>query len=234
MRDLLILGTGVHAAEMAEIVERINRVAPTWNLLGYVAYDGQRAGEDFNGYPILGGRETIDERLDAALVPDYEWPKAHPLPRERVLSLIDPSAVVSRTATLGIGCVLYPGVFVGLNARLGDFVFALSGCRINHDDIIEDRVALASGVTLAGNLHIEADCYLGQSCSVRQFTRIGRGSLVGMGAVVIRDVPPGAVVVGNPARVLRSAGRDPVEMDLVEGEGVGETPAADREAPPFP
>jgi acetyltransferase-like isoleucine patch superfamily enzyme len=99
--------------------------------------------------------------------------------------------------------VLYSHCFVGLNARIGDALFCLSGCIINHDDVIEDRVTLASGVTLAGSVHIEADCYLGQGCTVRQELRIGRGSLIGMGAVVVSDVPPNSVIVGNPGRRLR-------------------------------
>jgi acetyltransferase-like isoleucine patch superfamily enzyme len=62
---------------------------------------------------------------------------------------------------------------------------------------------MASGVVLAGSVHVEGGCYLGQFCTVRQQVRIGRGSLVGMGAVVLRDVPPNSVMVGNPARRLR-------------------------------
>ena len=50
---------------------------------------------------------------------------------------------------------------------------------------------------------MEADCYLGQACTVKQFVRVGKGSLIGMGAVVLRDVPPNAVMAGNPARRLK-------------------------------
>jgi len=82
-------------------------------------------------------------------------------------------------------------------------VFCLSGCIINHDDMIEPRTILASGVTLAGHVHVESDCYLGQGCTCRQYLRIGRGSLIGMGAVVLDDVAPNSVMVGNPARKLR-------------------------------
>jgi len=122
------------------------------------------------------------------------------------VSLIHPSAVVSRTAHIGVGCVIYPHCYVGLNARINDFVFCLSGCIINHDDVIEERVIFASGVTLAGVVHVESDCYLGQGCQVRQHLRIGRNSLIGMGAVVVTDVPPNSVMVGNPARKLRERG----------------------------
>lgn len=203
VRDLLILGVGVHAAEMAEIVERVNDVRPTWRLLGFIAPEARHVGAQQNGYPVLGTLDQLAEFPDACLVPDNGWPRSLAVPRDRLVSLVDPSAVVLRTAAVGAGCVLYPHCFVGLNARLGDRVFCLSGSIINHDDLLEDRVVVASGVRLAGSVHIEADCYLGQACTVRECLRIGRGSLIGMGAVVIEDVPPNSVIVGNPGRRLR-------------------------------
>ena len=203
MHDLVILGTGPHAAEMAEIVERVNRVEATWALLGFVSPDGERVGQEMNGYPVLGSAGVLERYPDALLVPAFGWPASLPVSRERLISLVDPSASVSRTARIGVGCVIYPHCYVGLNACLGDHVFCLSGCIINHDDVLEDRVALASGVTLAGDVRVEADCYLGQACTCRQSVRIGRGSLIGMAAVVAKDVPPNSVMVGNPARRLR-------------------------------
>ena len=43
----------------------------------------------------------------------------------------------------------------------------------------------------------------GTGCTVRQYLRIGKDSFIGMGAVVVRDVPPNAVMAGNPARKLK-------------------------------
>ena len=103
MRDLLILGAGVHAAEMVEIVERVNIREPTWNLLGFVAAKEERLGGTLNGAPVLGAKEIIDQHPDACLVPDNEWPRGEPVPRERLVSLVDPSAFVSRTASIGRG-----------------------------------------------------------------------------------------------------------------------------------
>jgi sugar O-acyltransferase (sialic acid O-acetyltransferase NeuD family) len=203
MRDLIILSTGVHAAEMAEIVDRVNRVAPTWNLLGYLTASDDAPAEVMNGYPVLGTAKRIADYGEALFVPGNEWPRDLLPPRERLATLVDPSAFVSRTATIGAGCVIYPHCYIGLNARIGGCVFMLGGCIVNHDDVVEDGVVMASAVTLAGNLHVEADCYLGQACTVRQFVRVGRHSLIGMGAVVVRDVPPDSVMAGNPARRLR-------------------------------
>jgi sugar O-acyltransferase (sialic acid O-acetyltransferase NeuD family) len=203
VRDLVILGTDVHALEMVEIVERTNRLAPTWRLRGYVTTDPGKVGADLNGYPVLGTQGMLDQLPEACFLPAYGEGWALPTPRERLVSLIDPGVWLSRTAQIGLGSVIYPNCFVGLNARIGDYLFCLSGCIINHDVVIEDRVVMASGVSLAGGVHVEADCYLGQASTCREGLRIGHGSLIGMGAVVVKDVPPRSVVVGNPARKLR-------------------------------
>ncbi len=204
MRNLLILGTGPHACEMVDIVHRVNLAEQTWNLLGFIAKDQKTVGREFNGYKVIGTLDDLGRHPDACLTTDCDGPNwAGDVPRERFVSLIDPSVFVSRTATIGAGCVLYPGCIVGHNATLGDFVFCLSGCTINHDDVIDDCVTVASRVTLAGAVHVESGCYMGQSCTVRQFLKIGKGSLVGMGAVVVKDVPPNSVMVGNPATKLK-------------------------------
>lgn len=218
MRDLLILGTAVHAAEMAEIVERVDRVQPTWRLLGFLSAEAKHVGEQQNGYPVLGTLDELPRYPEACLVPAYPWPQSLALPRERLVSLVDPTVFVSRTATVGVGCVLYPHCFVGLNARIGDGAFCLSGCLINHDTVLEDRVVLASGASLAGSVHVEADCYLGQACTVRQELRIGRGSLIGMGAVVVKDVPPNSVIVGNPGQRVRDRVSTAPEASLRSAE----------------
>ena len=155
MQDLLILGAGVHAAEMVEIVARINQLRPTWRLLGLVSHNGKRVGEELNGQRVLA-REKLSEFPQAQLASAFEWPKPFTLPRARLITLIDPSTFVSRTAKLGVGCVFYPHCYIGLNARIGDGVFALSGVTINHDNVLEDYVTLTSKATLAGEVYVEA------------------------------------------------------------------------------
>lgn len=204
VRDLIILGTTVHAREMADIVERINRAAPTWNLLGYCGTTpGDPRPAPPPGCAYLGGLETVARYPDALLATDNDRLGVDRFPRERFACIVDPTVFVARTARMGAGCVIYPGCYLGAEAALGDFVFCLSGSVINHDDRIGSRAVFASGVCLAGGVRVGDDVYLGQTCTVRQNLSIGARSLVGMGAVVVRDVEPGVVVAGNPARVLR-------------------------------
>jgi sugar O-acyltransferase (sialic acid O-acetyltransferase NeuD family) len=202
MQPLIILGVGPHAREMAEIVERINLASATWELLGFITEEVEHAGEDWNGYPLLGDPSALERYPRAYYALESEWHRIESLPIERCATLVDPSCFVSRSVQIGRGCVVYPNCFLGYRARLGDFVFCLGGCTINHDNVLEDRVMLASRVTLAGEVHVETRCYLGQGSNVRQQLHIGSHSLVGMGAVVVKDVPPNCVVVGNPARVI--------------------------------
>lgn len=202
MRDLLILGTGAHAMEMAEIVDRINKVERAWNLVGFVAPWAEQAGEERLGLPVFGPEQVMERYPTAFVVPEYDWPHKAQISRQRLATLIDPGAFVSPTAQLGLGCVVYPQCFIGAYARIGDLLFCLAGSVINHEDVIEDRVTLTSAVTIAGNVHVEADCYLGQSCTIREMVRIGRGSLIGMGSTVLRDVAPNSVMIGSPARKL--------------------------------
>jgi serine O-acetyltransferase len=83
------------------------------------------------------------------------------------------------------------------------------GTVIHARAVIGDRVVIGPGVVIGGRSHIfevpviEDDAEIGVGAKVLGPVRIGRGAVVGANAVVLDDVPPGAVVVGIPARVLR-------------------------------
>ena len=108
---------------------------------------------------------------------------------------------------LGEGAILSPFVTLTSNIRIGRHFHANLYSYVEHDCVIGDFVTFAPGVQCNGNIVIEDHAYIGAGAVIKQGKPgqpliIGRGAVVGMGAVVTKSVAAGATVVGNPARPL--------------------------------
>ena len=117
------------------------------------------------------------------------------------------NVVVLDDVRLGPGAVLCPFVNLTSNIRIGRHFHANIYSYVAHDCVIGDFVTFAPGVQCNGNVLVEDHAYIGTGAILRQGKPgnplvIGRGAVVGMGAVVTKNVAPGSTVVGNPARVL--------------------------------
>jgi len=122
-------------------------------------------------------------------------------------SLAAANTVVMDEVSLGVGALISPFVTLTSNIRVGDYFHANIYSYVAHDCVIGDFVTFAPSVKCNGNVLIEDHAYIGTGAILRQGKPgkplvIGRGAVVGMGAVVTKDVPPGVTVVGNPARPL--------------------------------
>jgi sugar O-acyltransferase (sialic acid O-acetyltransferase NeuD family) len=109
-------------------------------------------------------------------------------------------AYVSPRAAIGEGSIVQRGVTVMPNAHIGTACKLNVNCTVHHDARIGAFSTLAPGSQVLGNVTIEDRVYIGAGAVIRQRCRIGEGAVVGAGAVVVEDVPPGAVVVGVPAK----------------------------------
>lgn len=90
-----------------------------------------------------------------------------------------------------------------VDTQIQNHCFIMAYAYIAHDCLIESDVILCARVSLSGHCHILKGAVLGISSSAHQFTTIGSHAFVGMGSVVVKDVPPFCVVVGNPAHFER-------------------------------
>jgi sugar O-acyltransferase (sialic acid O-acetyltransferase NeuD family) len=109
---------------------------------------------------------------------------------------------------LGEGAILCSFVTLTSNIQIGKHFHANLYSYVEHDCVIGDFVTFAPGVKCNGNVVIEDHAYIGSGAILKQGRPgkplvIGRGSVIGMGAVVTKSVPAGVTVVGNPARKLK-------------------------------
>lgn len=126
----------------------------------------------------------------------------------RPMSIVHPSSVISPDAEIGEGSIFSAYTVVTSDCRIGAGFHANLYTYVAHDCIIGDYVTCAPRASINGGVVVEDNVYIGTGAIIRQGTpsrpiTIGRGSIVGMGAVVTRDVAPGSTVVGNPARPLQ-------------------------------
>lgn len=108
---------------------------------------------------------------------------------------------------IGEGAILCSFSHLTSTIRIGRFFHANNHSYVAHDCVVGDFVTLAPGAKINGNVHLDDHTYVGSGAVIKQGTpdrprRIGRGAVIGMGAVVTRDVAAGETVVGNPARPM--------------------------------
>lgn len=123
------------------------------------------------------------------------------------LEIRSPDVLIMEANEIGVGAVMCPRSMITSNAKIGDFFQCNYYSHVAHDCVIGDYVTFGPGVRCNGRVQIGDFAYIGSNVVIREGTlesplRIGRGAIVGMGAVVTKDVPDDTKVVGNPARLL--------------------------------
>ncbi len=118
-----------------------------------------------------------------------------------------PSALIAKTVNIGEGAVICPFSLISENVKIGKLFQLNIYSYIGHDCTIGDFVTFGPRVNCSGNVIIEDDVYIGTCAMIRQGTpdkplRIGKGSTIGMGAIVINDVPAHTTVFANPGRYM--------------------------------
>ena len=216
MTELLIVGAGGFARETAAAVAAVNEATPgTWQLLGFLDDDPTLAGSVRGGVPILGPITDVAGWPGAKVVVCVGNPHNYAarealverlrLPPDRYATVVHPSVSIGAGCAVGPGSVLLAQVVLTAGVRVGAHVAVMPHVVLTHDDTIDDFATIASGVRLGGGVTVGRGAYLGAGALIRESTTVGAWSQVGMGSVVLNDVPAGEVWAGNPARHLRPA-----------------------------
>jgi sugar O-acyltransferase (sialic acid O-acetyltransferase NeuD family) len=124
--------------------------------------------------------------------------------------ITDPSHISHDNTKVREGLIFCAFTMVAGDATIGKHFQCNIYSYVAHDCQIDDFVIFAPRVSCNGRVEIDDFAYIGTGAVIKHGThdqplRIGKGAVVGMGAVVLRDVADGEVVAGNPARVLRKS-----------------------------
>jgi sugar O-acyltransferase (sialic acid O-acetyltransferase NeuD family) len=206
VKDLVIVGAGGFARETAAAARH------DWNVLGFLDDDPALHGTARSGLPILGGTALATETT-AAVVVCVGNPRNFTarrtiverlsLPADRFATVIHPSASVGAGSVIGPGSVLLAGTVLTADVTVGAHVAVMPHVVLTHDNQIADYCTIASGVRLGGAVVLDEGAYVGAGALIREGVKVGARSLVGMGSVVLHDVPSGEVWAGNPAHLIR-------------------------------
>lgn len=207
--SLVVWGAAGHALNVIDIL----RLSQQFRIVGLLDdVNPERAGDVFDGLPILGGREQLT-RLKADSVDHMILAFGNNAARLAVAELVmargfslvtavHPNATVAASATVGAGTVVEAGAVIDPLARVAANVIVNKLVSLGHESVVRDGASLGPGVLVGGETRICRGAKIGIGATLRDRITIGAGSVIGAGAVVLKDVPAGVVAYGVPATVM--------------------------------
>ena len=210
MKKIVIYGAGGFGREVQWLIESINEVSATWEILGYLD-DGVEVGTLIDGYPVLGGLEKLQEYDSSlAIVCAVGSAKVRKQIIERIKrigdfqfpSLIAPDVRMSNSVMMGIGNVICAGNIMTVDIELGDFNILNLSCTVGHDVKMESFVTVYPGVNISGCVRLAECVELGTGSKIIQGKNICKNVIVGAGAVIVKALEVEGTYVGVPARRL--------------------------------
>ena len=205
--DLIIVGAGGLGREIYFWLSQEILTKGGYRIKGFIDNEPDRLGQ--RNYPVgvIGSIADYTPNETEELVFAIQDPKTK---KEYVESLLDkganfytlihPSAVIGTNVHIGKGCVICPGCILTNDITIGDFVFINASSTVGHDSIIGEYTSINGKVEITGNVKVGVECLFGVGAKVIPKRRIGDGATIGAGSVVIRNVPSGVTVFGNPAK----------------------------------
>lgn len=209
MSLLVLVAAGGLAREVLAVEEQLGR----YDDVALVDDEPTRWGTTVDGATVIGPVELAAEPGDHEIVVCA----GSGLARRRIVArlgamgvrpsryarVIHPSVALPSRCEIGAGSILLAGVVLTTAVYLHRHVVVMPNVTLTHDDVVHDYATLCAGASLGGGVSVGEAAYVGMNASVRQQLHLGAESTLGMGAVLLRDLPPGETWAGIPATTIQ-------------------------------
>lgn len=169
MKNLVIIGAGDLGKEIVWLIEDINKVKPTYVILGFLDDDLGKSEREFFGYKVLGVTKQLSEinkkNPVSAVIAIQDG-----VARKRIVTdnpefdnwenIIHPTAVIADSTILGKGNVFFPQTAVSVDCRLGDFGLYYLHASVGNDCLVGDYVSVMLNTSISEHVKVEALSYL--------------------------------------------------------------------------
>lgn len=209
---------GAANPETVRMVRAVQRVSPNAEF-ALLDNDTAKQGRDFHGLSVLGGIDQVPELVAQAgrqsqtigfvnLITGstrarYETTRQIVAAGGQLVNFLHPGIDLTMTH-VGVGNYIQEGVILQAEVSVGDNSSIHMGALIGHESCIGHSVFIAHAVSISGCCEIGDGTFIGTNATVLPRVRIGRWATIGAGAVITKDVPDHAVMVGNPARQIKT------------------------------
>lgn len=202
MKRLAILGASGHGGVVADVAE----------LRGWIVTffdDAYPEKEEVGHWKVKGGSDFLLKSLDQfdghiVAIGNNQARLEKTLLLEKVgakvVSLIHPSAIVSKYATIDTGTVIMANAVVNSFSRVGKANIVNTSAIVEHDCVLKNGVHISPGAQLAGGVVVNERAWIGIGATIKQTLVIGNNTIVGAGAVVVSNILANKTVVGIPAK----------------------------------
>ncbi|MFH1196289.1 MAG: acetyltransferase [bacterium] len=210
---IVIIGGKGSAIVIAEQIYDAQVKGNDVEFLGF-AFDDESFGKEINGFPIIcktfDAKSYFEKYIDVKFIyqlyrPDLmkeriELLDSFKIPLDKFCTFVHPSALIAKSANIGIGTCILANAVINPKARIGNFNTIHSNTLIGHDTSIGEYNFFAAHSVVGSNDKIGNGNFIGLNTSFNNYITIGDFCFVGMASNVIKSIESHVKVIGNPAR----------------------------------
>lgn len=167
-------------------------------------------GTCINDIPVIGNSDDIDN-IDLSGIDAFHISIGDNKARQEIyrmlkakghslLTIVHPTAVISKTAEIGEGCFIGPKAVIQNNVRISNVTLINTAAVIEHDNVLGEAVHVAPGACTAGRVKINELAFVGIGVTIIPDIVIGKSAFIGAGAVVVKDVSSMTTMIGYAAK----------------------------------